>query len=320
MIIDYSKGGILTNSEEKAELLKSSIQQLYTNEGRSFSYIGKLLNINRATISKKIKGWNLRAPETKKHVYPSTQKYINKNRTFIKSKLDNNYSISQIAKILQTSRHFIYRTVIANDPVLTKAYEDKKNRDAVRQRELLDQCLSRSSRNYNYEKFDDEVWVDILGYRGYQVSNYGRIRSYAQEYKRYYLMSLAPNKNNGRLYVSIVNVDGKRKNLQVARVVAFAFCDGYSETRNTVNHKDGNVQNNSANNLEWVSQSENNIHSYNQLSRSRQQKRRYKFNKIIYKNKYEFKTVAAFARFLNKSETQTRRYLENPELHDIKLL
>lgn len=311
---------MLMNSEEKAELLKSSIKQLYTNEGRSFSYIGKLLNINRATISKKIKEWDLEKPKSCRHANPSTQKYINKNRTFIKSKLDQNYSISQIARILQTSRYFIADTVIANDPVLTKAYNDKKKRDTIRHKEQIDSYVSKSNRNYNYEKIEDEVWVDILGYTGYQVSNYGRVRSYAKRYKKYYLLALAPNSNNGRLYVSIVSDNGKRKNLQVSRLVAFAFCEGHSEIKNTVNHKDGDVQNNLAENLEWVSQSENNHHSYEKLFRSRKYPKKYIFNKILYKDKYEFKTVAAFARFLNKSETQVRRYLDSPELHDIRLL
>ena len=48
--------------------------------------------------------------------------------------------------------------------------------------------------------------------------------------------------------------------------------------------------------------------------------KRYKFDRILYKDKYEFKTVAAFARFIGMSETQTRRYLDEPEKHDIKLI
>ena len=44
------------------------------------------------------------------------------------------------------------------------------------------------------------------------------------------------------------------------------------------------------------------------------------FKQIIYKNKYEFKTVAAFARFIGKSETQTRRYLETPSKYEIKIV
>ena len=41
-------------TEEKAEMLKSTISQLYSKEGRSISYISRLLEINRRTISAKI--------------------------------------------------------------------------------------------------------------------------------------------------------------------------------------------------------------------------------------------------------------------------
>lgn len=61
---------------------------------------------------------------------------------------------------------------------------------------------------------------------------------------------------------------GKRKNkiLTVHREVAKAFIDNpYNKC--CVNHKDGDKQNNNVENLEWVTHSENNIHSYaNKLS------------------------------------------------------
>ena len=121
------------------------------------------------------------------------------------------------------------------------------------------------------------------------------------------------------MYVKLYN-GTKIKNLQVARLVGHAFVDGYSEKNNTINHNDGNVANNKASNLTWVSQSDNNLHSYKELNRLKVRCKRYNFTKILYKNKYEFKTVAAFAKFLNKSETQIRRYLDNPKKYDIKLI
>jgi hypothetical protein len=121
------------------------------------------------------------------------------------------------------------------------------------------------------------------------------------------------------MYVTLYN-GNKAKNLQVAVLVAHAFVEGYDETHNTVNHKDGNVQNNVWTNLEWMSQSENNKHAYDKLNRTRVNFRKYHFKKIVYMNKYEFKTVAAFSRFIGKSPTQTRRYMDEPEKHDIKLI
>ena len=139
-------------------------------------------------------------------------------------------------------------------------------------------------------------------------------------YDAYHLIQLCPNKDNERLYVPLKEGD-KRKNLQVSRLVGFAFLsDFYSEEKNTINHKDGNVANNNVENLEWVSQAENNLHAYQKLNRSIVNKRRYNFSKIIYKDKYEFNTVVAFAKFLGKSETQTRRNMEETEKYDIKFI
>ena len=306
-------------NKEKAELLKTSIYQLYSKEGRSISYISKLLEINRKTISNKIKEWNYPEPEPMKHVKPSTQKFINRNKNLIKSRLDNDVSISEIARELKTDRTFLSKVVIKSDDTLKKANEDRLNRISNNTKKRKEEILKKSARNYASSKHG-EKWKTIRGYTNYQVSNLGRIRRKSKTYNEWYILKTIPNKNNNRLYVRLVDDKGKSHNLQVSRITAHAFIPGFSETRSTVNHKDGNVQNNNINNLEWVSQSENNKHAYNHLNRKRNKNKRYNFQKIIYKGKYEFKTIAAFARFLNKSETQIRRYLDKSEKHEIKLV
>jgi hypothetical protein len=50
--------------------------------------------------------------------------------------------------------------------------------------------------------------------------------------------------------------DGKEKTHLVARLVAKTWCDGYADGL-TVDHLDGNPENNNASNLEWVPLSEN---------------------------------------------------------------
>ena len=131
-------------------------------------------------------------------------------------------------------------------------------------------------------------------------------------------MNLASNKNTGRLYVCIT--DGQqRKNLMVARIVAHAFVPGYDTEHCTVNHEDGDVTNNKASNLTWMSQAQNNKHARDFLPRKPNSFRR-DFHKIIYKDKYEFKTIGAFARFIEKSPTQAGRYVNEPEKYDIKLI
>lgn len=56
-----------------------------------------------------------------------------------------------------------------------------------------------------------------------------------------------------------ISMHGKAFNIH--RLVAFAFCDCYAEGLQ-VNHKNGNKGDNRAENLEWVTASENQRHSY----------------------------------------------------------
>ncbi|MEE0964931.1 MAG: NUMOD4 domain-containing protein [Ruminococcus bromii] len=306
-------------SNEKAELLKQTISHLYSNEGRSISYISKLLQINRKTISGKIKEWSLPEPKPMRHLTPSNQKFLNKNRNLIKSRLDNNVSINTIADELKISRHTLYKTFILYDNVLKKAHDDYTNRIKTNALNRREQYKNNSRFDYDITPIPGEIWKPILGYETYEVSNKGRIRHYIKSYKSYMLIKQQPNKNNGRLYVTLIQ-NKKPKNLNVSRLVAHTFVNGFSEENNTVNHIDGNITNNTQENLEWVSQAQNNLHAYRKLNRNTVKTKRYNFQKIIYKEKYEFKTVAAFARFLGKSETQTRRYLDNPAKHQIKLI
>ena len=157
---------------------------------------------------------------------------------------------------------------------------------------------------------DGEVWKPIVGYENYEVSNFGRIK------KRYNIVKPILNTKHDRYYITLW-ANGKRKNFILARIVAHAFCDGYDENHNTVNHLDGNTHNNSAENLEWVSQSDNNLHSYKVLKRKVNIGKPIKYV-IVYKGTYRFKTISAFSRFLNLSETQTRRWLDEPEKHEIQ--
>ena len=106
-----------------------------------------------------------------------------------------------------------------------------------------------------------EVWKQIEGTDGrYEVSNTGKIRS------TNYLghgstkeLSLCQDQKG---YLRVRIYKGKcRVTVKVHREVAKAFVDNPSN-KPEVNHKDGNKQNNNADNLEWCTANENSLHAY----------------------------------------------------------
>lgn len=303
----------------KMEMLKDTIYQLYSKEGRSKNYISKLLGIDRKALSTKINEWEFPEAEPQHHFTPSMQKFVNRHRQYIKSQLDKNVSITDIAKTLKISRHTLSRTILQNDNILKKAHDDYITRLHSNARIAESVAMENSSLCYCIEEIQGEIWEPILGYSKYMVSNMGRVKRYTHSYKAYHLVEPSENKDTGRMYVMLY--DGvTHKNLALARLVAHAFISGHDIEHNTVNHKNGNTQDNRAENLEWVSQSENNAHAYKELNRSKVRGKHCDFRVIRYCKKYEFKTVAAFARFIGKSETQARRYLDNPAQHNIELV
>lgn len=100
----------------------------------------------------------------------------------------------------------------------------------------------------------EEIWVNIIGFKLYQVSNLGRVKSLRNNkilsqtiIFGYHLVRLTENSIS--------------KQHRVHRLVAEAFIPN-PEFKETVNHEDGNKSNNNVNNLRWATQLENNVHAY----------------------------------------------------------
>ena len=100
----------------------------------------------------------------------------------------------------------------------------------------------------------NEIWKPISAFEGrYEVSDLGRVRGPSGRV-------LKPGKtNSGYLIVHLMR-QGKRHARTVHRLVAAVFCEGY-EPGLHVNHKDHERLNNTATNLEWVTRSQNMLHS-----------------------------------------------------------
>ena len=107
-----------------------------------------------------------------------------------------------------------------------------------------------------------EVWKDIPGFEGrYQASNLGRIRSIQDNHGKYKEQIRSTwISSKGYKYVQLF-IKNKRHNVSVHHAVASAFIPN-PDNKPTVNHIDGNKQNNRVDNLEWVTYSENHVHAY----------------------------------------------------------
>lgn len=104
-----------------------------------------------------------------------------------------------------------------------------------------------------------EIWKDIRGYEGlYQVSNLGRVRRGGK------LLHLNTNTYGYKhLTLSKNNV---QKTVVIHKLVADAFIEN-PHSKPQINHKDGNKENNTAANLEWVTQEDNNRHAVKTMLR-----------------------------------------------------
>lgn len=105
----------------------------------------------------------------------------------------------------------------------------------------------------------EEIWKDIPDYEGlYMVSNLGRVKSLKRNTAHERIMCLKKDKG-GYLYVGL-SKNGIVNYKKVHRLVAQAFIPNL-ENKYSVNHIDGNKQNNRLDNLEWATAKEQAFHA-----------------------------------------------------------
>lgn len=121
---------------------------------------------------------------------------------------------------------------------------------------------------YADENKNEQTDVDLKDYKQikefpkYYISKEGKV--YSQPYKKFLKFQ---DNNDGYPHVQLTHKGTKRDYL-VHRLVAELFVDNPdSKLKNQVNHIDGNRKNFHYNNLEWVTNSENNKHKHTILKK-----------------------------------------------------
>lgn len=106
--------------------------------------------------------------------------------------------------------------------------------------------------DYNALEFRDiPTHPDFSMTSGYSISKTnGVVRTQFGNY------SQGHKKHCGYVYINLRQENGAYKTYRLHRLVALTWCNGY-DNRKIVNHKDHVKHNNDADNLEWITQSEN---------------------------------------------------------------
>ena len=132
-----------------------------------------------------------------------------------------------------------------------------------------------------------EEWKEVDGFRGYFVSNLGRIKSHRQCKDGLILKQRLDRK--GYCAVMMSDDSCKKHNMKVHRIVLKTFNPVDNMDSLEVNHKDEDKTNNRLENLEWVTHLENVRHGTGHQRATEPQKMKIKCieNGIVYNSMKE---------------------------------
>jgi len=102
----------------------------------------------------------------------------------------------------------------------------------------------------------EEVWKDIQGFEGYQISSLGSVKSF----KRNRILILKQVKDNYGYFIVTLQKGSMRYGKKVHRLIAEAFIPN-PENKKEVNHENGIKDDNRICNLSWNTFKENQDHA-----------------------------------------------------------
>lgn len=146
----------------------------------------------------------------------------------------------------------------------------------------------------------EELWEGIPGFKNYQISNRGRIRSVNRKVwhkgskthmnLKGKLMKQRWNKLCKCYFLDLIDNDGKRRTVYPHKEVAKAFVPNPDEKEYTmIIHEDNNPRNNHADNLKWMTASEHMKWQFEVGNKNNYKV--WKTRKKLYKNGFKPETV-----------------------------
>lgn len=147
------------------------------------------------------------------------------------------------------------------------------------------------------------MWKTIEEFPLYEISDAGRVRN--KKTQRELVLAIQPN---GYVRVNLRR-DKQSYSQYVHRLVAQAFVEGDHTLE--VNHIDGNKQNNTATNLEWVTHKRNMRHAHDELANQNYiAEKRIRVQWLDGKT-MEFANQALCAQYFNVDPTTIRDYIQH---------
>ena len=265
-------------------------------------------------------------PEHKLEVNHKDKNKLNNSLSNLEwmTRRENNIHRCEGAKITCNKNKVVHRIDATTNEILDKynsielagtwAYNNGYTKTIHNGRNSIGNCLSGLSKiaykfKWEYENtncdLDNEIWkqvvlenVDTTDKR-YDISNLGRFKNSSGTIMDNYKIN-----DSGYLRVYIYN-----KTYALHRLIALAFIEN-PENKEQVNHIDGNKLNNSAENLEWVTNRENQVHKFKIGLGNCYTRKMVQYDLEMNKIK-EFKSIIGAAKELNIGKTNIMGVLVN---------